>query len=107
MTFKPDYLCHPQCVAQDALAEQIEARKEDADEILALKTALKNIQPALELAEKAAHLLLRTGAIQQKYRDRALTMLDRARACRSVIAPAPGMATLSFRNDAWSRRGGS
>ena len=48
MTFQPDYLCHPKCAAQDALAEQLKARKEDADEIMALKTALKNLQPENE-----------------------------------------------------------
>ena len=37
MTFEPDYLCHPGCAAQDALAEQLEARKGDADEIERLK----------------------------------------------------------------------
>ncbi len=37
MTFKPDYLCHPKCVAQAALAEQLVARKVDADEIEALR----------------------------------------------------------------------
>ena len=40
MTFKPDYLCHPGCAAQDALAEQLEARKADADTIERLRELL-------------------------------------------------------------------
>ena len=43
LMFKPDYLCHPKCVAQDALAEQLEARKEDTDEILQLRILLKDL----------------------------------------------------------------
>ncbi len=41
MTFSPDYLCHPGCVAQDALAEQLEARKADMDEIERLRSLLR------------------------------------------------------------------
>ena len=43
MTFQPDYLCHPKCAAQDALAEQLEARKAEADLIERLRTALEEI----------------------------------------------------------------
>ncbi len=41
MAFNPDYLCPNGCAAQDALAEQIEARKRDADEIERLRAALQ------------------------------------------------------------------
>ena len=47
MTFEPDYLCHPQCVAGAALAEQLEARKEDIDEIERLREALRNPTTAM------------------------------------------------------------
>ena len=40
MTFQPDYLCPNGCAAQDALTEQLEARKVDADEIERLRAAL-------------------------------------------------------------------
>ena len=49
MTFKPDYLCHPKCVAQDALAEQLEARKRDVDEIERLRSEVA------ALSKSAAH----------------------------------------------------
>ncbi len=47
-TFKPDYLCHPQCVAQDALVEQIEARARDADENVRLRAVLSEAGIAIE-----------------------------------------------------------
>ena len=51
---------------------------------------IERLRASYELAEEAALFLLRTGSwIRQEYRDRALTMLDRARAGRSDSAP-PG-----------------
>lgn len=55
----------------------VEMCKEAADEIVRLRAAW-------ELSEKAARLLVGTGLIDQRSRDRALTMLDRARAGTSV-----------------------
>ncbi len=76
MAYDPDYLCgNPICA--DVLTEQLEARKRDADEI-------ERLRAAYELAEEAALLLARTGDCKQEHRDRALTMLDRARTGGSV-----------------------
>ena len=48
----------------------------------------KKIAAAWELSEEAARFLLRTGHwIRQEDRDRALAMLDRARAGGSQFAP--------------------
>ncbi len=48
MTFSPDYLCQPRCAAQDALAEQLEARKADMDEIERLRAVILDIARIVE-----------------------------------------------------------
>ena len=62
--------------------------QEDAD-LLFYKASMleeenKKLRAAWELCEEAAFMLLRTGGFRQVDRDRALAMLDRARAESSL-----------------------
>ncbi len=48
---------------------------------------IERLREALELAEDAVKMLIRTSDIELEHRRRALTMLERAHAGRSVIDP--------------------
>ncbi len=62
-------------IATDQLVNGL--HKDAADEI-------ERLRAACELCEETAFMLLRTGGFRQGDRNRALTMLDRARAYGSV-----------------------
>lgn len=55
-------------------------------ELAAFVEEFDRLRASWKLSEEAARLLLGTGLIDQESQDRALTMLDRARAGASVFA---------------------